>query len=837
MKMRLPAFAGLLLSLLAVASSWAADDPAEAKRQAEVQAAMERIAAAAREQGYLVYEPFRYSFSGYSDRTVGREEFRNAARHAKVGVEITAYATPAKALEVYRLYRPKLDEPGLGQVKDYATAPRTWQERERCPDGELTRTLDLAVEIEKDRLSCKSNLTWCRLIPNYEESLHFGSSAGHYVIAVSGNLVMKLNYNSSKGTTGSDKVALEEIEEINVSAPNHLEEVLALARSFFGAAPAAATSRVFTTLTADPVPAEVKADGRSLVKINLALSECEENARASAPVKGAEITAEIAMQDGVRPGRLAQARVTTDAQGRAVIAYTAPKAEELLDGRINNVEIRLACAALGIKESVYVTLVSDQGKINVDPHYGGSPWSSVGVIPADKRFPATIEFYLEDEKMKPIRNTIVTFALTGKEKRGLLSGANGRAGVTVEVTTDDKGYAEATYTYAGPAELAQAFREEITITAKGMAQPKKAFVSVGIDLAIRSIRNMHEGKGELNAREEVPLAITVYDAFHPEARDLTAVLRHWVGRKDNGPALGLRLAVDPAGNLPRYLIERSTITSVGNPPFDELVGTLYDAKKKETVLWMTPGGSYEGCPRVTPRYTGANYYTVTVSLAELQHGTHVADPQPKNSTGILSIPCGVPADEWVIFYLDDPFGPNTKQARIFREILDIMGYGVLLKPTEITTALNKGDFEGLMASLVGLAHGKLIDKIKDVYGGLLPAELMDAYADLTITERMLAVCFDLSTADSRREEELVKKLMAQTKLKGLKLVTVVGTGTQALKNKKTGELIPASEGAIVGALEGPGTLSLRQGKLSIYIVPVDLEVEPVGAASVHEYRK
>ena len=45
------------------------------------------------------------------------------------------------------------------------------------------------------------------------------------------------------------------------------------------------------------------------------------------------------------------------------------------------------------------------------------------------------------------------------------------------------------------------------------------------------------------------------------------------------------------------------------------------------------------------------------------------------------------------------------------------------------------------------------------------------------------------TPEGAMLEELVKKLMAQTKLKGRKLVTVVGTGTQALKNKKTGELV------------------------------------------------
>ena len=70
----------------------------------------------------------------------------------------------------------------------------------------------------------------------------------------------------------------------------------------------------------------------------------------------------------------------------------------------------------------------------------------------------------------------------------------------------------------------------------GAAQPnpelkraETAWISVGIDLALRSVASGYDGKGAISAGERVPLVMEVYDRLHPAATDLTGVFRHWGG--------------------------------------------------------------------------------------------------------------------------------------------------------------------------------------------------------------------------------------------------------------------------------------------------------------------
>ncbi len=767
-----------------------------------------------------------------ADYQEGRMTYRHPVTRIPVEIEIRRYTTEAKARERYAEAAQPPSPPGeVNRIRERREPPYGSLEERFFPEGTRVREMTAVGEPVTGRLHYRGNLTWNEAIPPAIDRDHpakeLGFSAHYYVTARDGATVLKLKWFFNQSSQETPPVPKDDIEEINAASPNHLEEPLSMARAFLGSAPAY-SQRIVHRLTLEATPAELKADGESRSRIRARLTAIPENAAPDVeprPTAGAVVDLSILAERGVTPGSLSKASVTTGADGTAEVSFTAPPLSALQDGAIRNAQIRARAAAFGAVDEANITFLTGEARVNVDPHYGSSPWAATGVVPADRRFPAGIEVHLVDENGRDKRGARVTFRLAGERPRGVLFGADKREAASVEAVTDERGLAGVHYAYTGETRLASAYREAIEITSPALPRPLKATVSVGIDLHLAKVLNMYEGRGTINAREAVPVKIAVRDAFHPTALNLEPVLTHWAG---SDLALGVRLTAAPAGNVPDYMLERFSIRSSGRPSFNELVSTRYDATARETLLWMPEGFSPAGVPRLQPRTTGANYFRLEVGLAELNRGTAVADPNPANNQGTLNIPAGVPAEAGAIWFLEDPFGPHTPQARFFRFVLDLCQCGILLKPTEYFTYINRGDLAGMAQAVIADCAGKMTGYFKGALDDAVPDELVRKYAAVAMVENLIRAEYGWQSAMEINEERLAQLLMEKIGLSGMKLVVVEGVGAE-LKPRGSNTALRSVEGKLTD-LEGAaaGGVSFRRGAVSIYLVPAGFEGEATG---------
>lgn len=581
-------------------------------------------------------------------------------------------------------------------------------------------------------------------------------------------------------------------------------------------------------LDAEASPSSVPA-GTGEARVTARLARQDGNDGAWRGVAGVQLTCEVLPVEGVQAGRIKDRTVTTDQDGRATWVFQAPKVRELREGLVTYARLRVRSARPNLEEELSIPLTTDRGDVEAAPNYGAATWSRLAVIPADRRFPATVSFHLVHENADQAGKT-VTFRLASPE-RGLLETLDGKSGPSVEVLTGTDGMATVRYRYTGPVPAGRPSLERIDITSPEQRRAETAWISVGIDLALRRVTSGYDGKGAISAGERVPLVMEVYDRLHPAAADLTGVFRHW-----GGPAaeatLGVVVDAKPTGYQPDYLVERLSIAQGGNQPVHVVGEVIFDPKRNATLL-KEPGASWIA---IQPRYTGMNLFDVTAWLADGRSGKPMPDGDPANNHGVVGIQTGLAADAVAIFFVDDPFGPNTPLAAALRTVLDMSGYGLLLKPTEILARLNRGDIQGVVESVAAIALGHLTERLAKV----MPEEMAKVHATLALIENTAVLGCQiariggvqspsLATSGDFQAAGAARKIMELSGMCDRKVVTVTGDGGQGLRLRSSGKMLAGQDGKLTDL--GDGAYCVRRGGVTVFLLPAGAEVEVVGGVA------
>jgi hypothetical protein len=216
---------------------------------------------------------------------------------------------------------------------------------------------------------------------------------------------------------------------------------------------------------------------------------------------------------------------------------------------------------------------------------------------------------------------------------------------------------------------------------------------------------------------------------------------------------------------------------------------------------------------------------VEVSLVD-GRGGRVAEANLANNFGYLAVPVGLPADEFGIFFLSNPFGAHTPQSAAFRTVLDLLGAGAVLNLADAADRINRGDTGGLFTLALSQVKGKVLERAAAAGGSL--GNAASTYCDLALVEQVTSLAVGQGPL-AGLEDFLVARLAASATAPGGRMVVLVGDGSQTLIDVATGEPLPVVEDRITGTAD---SCSLKRGGISVYLVPESVEVEARHATRV-----
>ncbi|MFA5849213.1 MAG: Ig-like domain-containing protein [Bacteroidales bacterium] len=643
------------------------------------------------------------------------------------------------------------------------------------------------------------------------------------------------------------------------------------------------TQKMEYAIKASANPGEVKLDGSSTVEIVATLYEYPEGSdKASIPLAGKMVDFIINEQNGITPGKLSTLSAITNTNGQAFVVFTAPDSELLGKATllVNTATVTAKSKDYGCEDMAYIRFIADKGKVTVEPSIGGIT-SSRGIVPPDKRFPALIRAYIEDENLKPKTNAEITFTIAGDNSYGLLRGEDGKESKKIVSKTDANGIAEVQYIFTDKNIPEKPVSDRIEINSKGLAMTLNAEISIGLNIVFDSVENGYEGKGVINAGEEIPLRVKIRDAWNPEL-DLNEVLNYWgFGNKTGNDMTFVRLEVEKLGSVPDYLLDHLQITKYPEQPFAEIMTVKSFKDKGElNMLWMPESTlkTYRGYPRICPKAAGTSYYEARVFLTDNQ-GKVIFPVNHPASKSFLTINTGVDADKFKIFINLNPFGPHSKYTQALREALAYK-YGTVISIVDALDAINRGDVEGLYGLLFGEIKGAILDKVKSK--SAFNEEIVEGYSKIALAEKIhFDILRDRSGYLAQLDAAVFKQLSNVFNANPCQIIILTGVGTQKLfedlkasqpedsksdETKETatikdklkvaaevtgkvasntikqignvirgsGKEIPVKEGAFVND-DKRKTISFKNGATTIYLIPTGMNVRYENAFEIKKY--
>ncbi len=584
---------------------------------------------------------------------------------------------------------------------------------------------------------------------------------------------------------------------------------------------------------------QIRADGESTIEISAILYEyIPDMSESSTPLAGKTLTFEIREVQGLRPGSLSAASAVTDENGSARVVYTAPEAEWLRMAESyseDNITVRVRFEESDKEDLAYIRFLSDRGQVRVEPSmdgilgtvYGGTH----GLVPPDGRFPARISILVEDDNFEPLTGEEVTFAIIGENTFGTLRTRDGIESKTVTVETDGRGNAVVHYHFASDRIPDEPVTETIQISSSRMTQAVEAKVSIGLNIVFDHLESAYEGRGVINAGEEIPLRIRITDLWNPGI-DLSQIISYWgLGNETGNTRLYVQLEIDNISSIPDYLLDHMRQENYGEAPFIEKmdVRTFRD-HGQWNMLWV-PESSFKtyGYPRVRPVASGNHYYQARVLLVD-QHGEEVFRSEYPTAKALFNLQTDMPADAVYIFFIKNPLRPQTKEAELLALALDVMGFGALVSVVDALEAINRGDSDALFSMLFSQITDRIMGQAKD----RSPAfnEIMEAYGHISMAEK---IDFEIRKGKTgpiaTMEQHLFDALGTAFDHAKRTLVILSGDGSQRLLElpetdpyEIPSEIeIPAVDNSLYHDQER-GVFSLRKGNISYYLIPSDMNV-------------
>ena len=628
-------------------------------------------------------------------------------------------------------------------------------------------------------------------------------------------------------------------------------------------------------------PQDIKPDGHSTSEINAILySYIPGDQQSSKAVSGKTISFEINERHGIKAGRLDRSSAITDINGQVKVILTAPEAELLRNTgeNVDWVSVLVSCSDPKLDELAVVGFESEQGKVRVMPPVGTI--SQQGFVPPDKRFPALIKAKILDADKKRLLHTKTNFSILGPNPVGMLRGPDGTEGTTIEAYTDNEGYAEVEYYYAADSPPQKRISERIEIRSEEMLKPLIAEVVTGLNIVFENVENGYEGKGLINAGEEVPIKVKIKDAWNPGLR-IDEIINFW-GREGHpgNERLYVKLEIKNLSSVPDYLLDQLKLESFPEPTFTEIMDVRSfkdkDNEKDKEINHLRMSkhtfGNSGGYPRIRPKITGTSYYEAQVTLVDSQ-GNDVFPTKHPARKAHFSLQTGMAASTFEIYFLSNPLNTETREAKLLAVALDLMGVGALLSVTDAMYKINSGDSEGLFNQLFSEIKGVMFDKVK---AGSAYNELgVDLYTGMALAEKVgLEIMKDETGVLTSLENTIFNSLYNSFNWKPGQLVILFGDGNQELviddkENKSKTEISRMKEvlknstsefdKIIAKALDKFGksenstseniqdqeksfiqdkqnnTTSLKSGNISVYIIPQDMKVSAKNAIKMKRY--
>jgi len=338
--------------------------------------------------------------------------------------------------------------------------------------------------------------------------------------------------------------------------------------------------------------------------------------------------------------------------------------------------------------------------------------------------------------MQPLKDTEVTFSIQGGDTYGMLRAPGGVEAREVVIRTDHGGWAEAQYFYDSDNPPSGPVTETIEIRSSKMVLPLKAEVTTGFNLVFARMESAYEGKGTVNAGEEIPFRVNIKDVWNPGV-DLENLVGYWgVDEKSGLEKLFVRLEVENLGSVPDYLLDQLKLESFPEAPFSENVQVRSFRDKGEmNMLWMPENSpkNYRGYPRIRPMTPGNHYYEARLSLVD-GNGRVVFRTKHPAAKAYFNIRTGLPADALQIFFLENPFKADTPEAKILRTALDLMGFGTVMSVVDAMYAINSGSTKDLFSLLFSEAKGAVLSKTGDI--SAVHKQNVEIYSSIALAEKI-----------------------------------------------------------------------------------------------------
>lgn len=638
-----------------------------------------------------------------------------------------------------------------------------------------------------------------------------------------------------------------------------------------------------SALKVTPSKIEIKPDGQSTAEISAVLYEyIPDDNSFSKPLSGKTLTFKIQEMDGVKPGTLSSATAVTDVNGVAKVVYTAPTAQLLEKMQAFN-RISTAVTVKNVEAKVedlaYINFLTDNGKMWAEP--GMHLLSDTAFVPPDRRYPAMITANFLDDNLEPISNTEVVFSIKESNPVGMLRNSQGREGKTITTKTDASGVASVYYYYAAASAPQKPITETIEAKTKNMVIPFKAYVTTGLNIVLENAESGYEGSKDVNANEEVPLKITVKDEWNPNM-DLEKILSYWgVGNGSGDKHLNVKLEIKKQGFVPNYMLDLMGEQNYPEPLYEELL-IPKNLKGAKNLLYITEYSlKKKGYPVVKPKFSGNNNYEIKVSLVD-EKGVTVFESSHPRAVAYISIPTGIAADAFSIWFASNPLGPHTENARFFRMVLGTVtfgklgGFGSIISLVDAAYAINKGDAEALANIMISEIKGAIISDKKEKAG--LTGELFAEYEKMSIMEQYVSYAVN-SGSDKGLIAQMEGKIISGIAYAGFgakrEMVVLKGNGSQKLfaegvvkpqsklsktikdnikitgikVDKKTSDffkkisdkkssasrvLIPVREGAFFHDKD-LDVYSLKNGSVTIYSIPATMKVTSENTVEMKTY--
>lgn len=630
--------------------------------------------------------------------------------------------------------------------------------------------------------------------------------------------------------SGDSKFFAVEVTARNLSSMRYWSKTFKYVYAWqTGASPTGADKEVEYAVKAASDPRTVSPDGESTVEVSALLYEYDPgDSHSSRPVSGKTIHFTLNEQDGIIPGTLSPVSAVTDGNGKAKVTFTAPEGSLLKDARlvVTSATVTARAEEFGVEDMAYINFTPERGNVFVEPAISGIA-SSHGIVPPDRRYPALIAAYLEDENMQPLKDTEVTFSIREGDNQGMLRSPDGTEARKVVTRTDHGGWAESQYFYDSDEPPSGSVTDTIEIRSPKMVLPLKAEVTTGFNLVFARMESAYEGKGTVNAGEEIPFRVNIKDAWNPGV-DLENLVDYWgVDEKSGVEKLFVRLEVENIGTVPDFLLDQLKLESYPEAPFSENVQVRSFRDKGEmNMLWMAEYSpkNYRGYPRIRPMTPGNHYYEARLSLVD-GNGREVSRTKHPAARTYFNIRTGLPADAMQIFFLENPFRADTAEAKILRTALDVMGFGTVMSVVDAMYAINNGNVKELFSLLFSEAKGAILSKTGDISAA--KKQMVDAYSSIALAEKIdFEIRKDRTGPIAAMEEGIFESLLDAFGLEKGQLVVLRGRGEQKLsvQTEKGPKQIPSKEREYFTDAE-TGITSLRSGESAFFIIPRDMTVE------------